>query len=404
MNAAGLSHLVLYGDREHFGNHVWAAGFDPRFEEALFLLSRNTSPLLLVGNECLNYVPASPVAGLLRVERFQAFSLTDQPRTDSRPLSAILLDEGVDAHSSVGVIGWKSYAEPHQTDAPSYLVDALRFAAGWENVNNAAHLLRPLRARATAREIAWCEWTNTLASESMRRVIHAIAPGKLDYELLEEVRYPGVPLACHMTLKCGANRVSLASARGERVERGGRFSCGICYWGANVCRCGWVVENESELPAGYIEKFAGPYFDAMGAWFDALRLGNDGAALEHAIHSRLDDSFHVFLNAGHLIHYEEWLGFPARLESGMLIQSDVIPSHPDFYSSRMEEGFCLADTSLQSELRDQFPALLERSLARREFMRSTLGLPVHDEVLPLSNLCGIVPPMLLRPELVLGLR
>ncbi len=403
MDAAGLTHLALYGDREHFGNLVWACGFDPRFEEALFVLDRQSPPLLLVGNECRNYVPASPVAGRMRIEHFPDFSLPDQPRPTARTLAEIFASEGIDAHARVGLVGWKRYAEPHQTDVPSYLADALRFAAGWENVSNAFDLTKPLRQRAAAAEIAWCEWTNTLASEAMRRVIRAIRPGKLDYELLEETRYCGVPLACHMTLKCGENRVSVASARGERVVRGGRFSCGICYWGANCCRCGWVVENESELPTGYVDKFAGPYFDAMGAWFDALRIGTEGAALERAIHTRLDQSFNVFLNAGHLIHYEEWLGFPARLESGMIMQSDVIPSHPEFYSSRMEDGYCLADAALQTELQDRFPALLERAAARRRFMRTTLGLPVHDDVLPLSNLAGIVPPMLLHSEQIFTL-
>jgi len=36
-------------------------------------------------------------------------------------------------------------------------------------------------------------------------------------------------------------------------------------------------------------------------------------------------------------------------------------------------------------------------------MRNELGLTVHIDVLPLSNLCGIVPPFLLRPELAFAL-
>ncbi len=409
MEAAGLTHIAVYGDREHFGNLAWLAGFDPRFEEAVLLKQRGEKALLLAGNECMGYVPASPtVAGeLIRVERFQDFSLPDQPRGDSRALEAILREERIDAHSKVGIAGWKEYSTPQQIDAPSYLVDALRFAAGWENVVNAAGRILELRRQATVEEIAFFEWTNTLASEGMKRVIRAIRPGALDHELLEDARYCGVPLGCHMTLKCGGNRVSLASARGERVARGGRFSCGICYWGANCCRCGWVVEGPEELPAearGYVEEFAGPYFEAMGAWFGALRIGATGGGLEEAIHSRLPwEKFHVFLNAGHLIHLEEWLGAPRVLESGMVMQADVIPSHPEFYSSRMEDGYVLADAALQTEMKSRFPALLARCEARRAFMRNTLGLPVHDEVLPLSGLCGIVPPFLLRPGTVFAL-
>lgn len=412
MDREGLTHLAVYGDREHFANLAWLTGFDPRFEEALLILGPTQKPLLLAGNESIAYLPAAPpvAAGLIGVRRYQPFSLPDQPQGD-----AVLLDGcSIDAHSRVGVAGWKSYALPHQIDVPSYLTDALRFAAGWENVTNATHLFinakDGLRTAAAPEEIAFFEWTNTLASEAMKRILTAIRPGALDYDLLEHARYNGVPLAAHMTLKCGANRVSLASARGERVQLGGRFSCGIAFWGANCCRCGWVATGPADLPTearAYIERFAGPYFEAMAAWFQSLRIGAPGNSLHHAIHSRLPiDPFHVFLNPGHLIHLDEWLCSPVYpgseipLRSGMVMQSDVIPSHPAYYSSRMEDGYLLADQSLQAALA---PALLARCLARRHWMRQTLGLPIHDDVLPLSNLPAIVPPFLLNPQSIFAL-
>jgi hypothetical protein len=100
-----------------------------------------------------------------------------------------------------------------------------------------------------------------------------------------------------MTLKCGSNRVSLASARGERVVRGGRLSCGICYWGANCCRAGWVVEGPEELDEAardYVDAFAGPYMDAMTEWFGKLRVGVCGAELHNAIHQRLSKKSSTF--------------------------------------------------------------------------------------------------------------
>jgi hypothetical protein len=87
----------------------------------------------------------------------------------------------------------------------------------------------------------------------------------------------------------------------------------------------------------------------------------------------------------------------------MVMQADVIPSHPVFYSSRMEDGYLLADGGLQADLNRLDPQLMERCRKRREFLRGTLGLPVHDDVLPLGNLCGIVPPFLLRPQTVFAL-
>jgi hypothetical protein len=410
LHSAGASHLLVYGDREHFANLLWTAGLDPRFEEALLILTAGRDPLLLLGNECVNYVPASPAP--LRVERYQPFSLPDMPREHSRPLAEILRDEGLDAHARVAFAGWKDYAEPHQIDAPSYLVDAVRFASGFENVTSAAAWFTDARdgVRTTAdpAEIAFFEWTNTLASDGLRRIIAALEPGALDHDLLQHAHYNGVPLGCHMTLKCGGNRVSLASARGERVVRGGRFSAGICYWGANVCRCGWVAEGPADLPpeaSGYVEHFVQPYFDAMAAWFELLKPGIPGGLLHAAIHDRLpEDRFHIFLNAGHLIGFDEWIsspvwaGSPVPLRSGMVVQADVIPSHPDLYSTRMEDGYLLAGEALRAALD---PALLDRAAARRAWMRDALGISLDESVLPLSNLCGYVAPFLLEPSLVM---
>ncbi len=410
LHSAGASHLLVYGDREHFANLLWTAGLDPRFEEALLILTAGRDPLLLLGNECVNYVPASPAP--LRIERYQPFSLPDMPREHSRPLAEILRDEGLDAHARVAFAGWKDYAEPHQIDAPSYLVDAVRFASGFENVTSAAAWFTDARdgVRTTAdpAEIAFFEWTNTLASDGLRRIIAALEPGALDQDLLQHDSNNGVPLGRHMTLKCGENRVSLASARGERVVRGGRFSAGICYWGANVCRCGWVAESASDLPpeaGGYVEHFVQPYFDAMAAWFELLKPGIPGGLLHAAIHDRLPgDRFHIFLNAGHLIGFDEWIsspvwaGSPVPLRSGMVVQADVIPSHPGLYSTRMEDGYLIAGEDLRAALD---PALLARAAARRAWMRDALGIHLDESILPLSNLCGYVAPFLLEPSLVM---
>jgi len=413
MERHGWTHLIVYGDREHFANLVWLAGVDPRFEEALLVGGLNGDPLMLAGNECVNYLPATPTP--MGVERYQWLSLPTMPNSDSRTLAEILRDEGIDAHSRVGLAGWKPYDDPRRIDAPSYMVDAVRFAAGWENVENAAGVfvdpVEGLRTAAAAEEIVYFEWTGTLASDGMRRVIEAIEPGALDHDLLKRVEYNGVPLGCHATLKCGENRVSLASAQGERVARGGRFSCGICYWGANCCRAGWVAEGSADLPEGardYVEAFAGPYMDAMAAWFERLRIGGTGGELHDAVHSRLDAGrFHVFLNAGHLIGFDEWISSPVwansdvRLRAGMVMQADVIPSHPEYYSSRMEDGYVLADPALRTEIERLSPGCAARCDARREWMRRTLNLPVGDEGMPLTNLPGVVSPYLLNASVLL---
>lgn len=109
------------------------------------------------------------------------------------------------------------------------------------------------------------------------------------------------------------------------------------------------------------------------------------------------DKFAVSLNPGHLIHLDEWLSSPVYegseevIHSGMYIQIDIIPRSPRFSSSRMEEGIVIADNSLRGAVRKNYPDVYERCMERRQFMES-LGFELPEEVLPLSNMAGIIVP------------
>jgi hypothetical protein len=87
----------------------------------------------------------------------------------------------------------------------------------------------------------------------------------------------------------------------------------------------------------------------------------------------------------------------------MVLQIDVIPSHPDYFSTRMEEGIVIVDDVLRAELLATNPGLVRRCEARRAFMRDTLGYDVPDTVLPLADVAGMVTPFFLRPDLVVAL-
>ena len=129
MESRRLTHLVVYGDREHFANLAYLTGFDPRFEEALLVIPARDTPVLLVGNECEAYLSVSPLfaAGRLLSERFQSFSLLNQPRSSSRMLDQIFRDLGIAKGSSVGCVGWKYFsASEHPLgnraiDLPAYI-------------------------------------------------------------------------------------------------------------------------------------------------------------------------------------------------------------------------------------------------------------------------------------------
>ena len=61
MEARGLEALVVYADREHAANIAWLTGFEPRFEEAVLVVTADRSTLM-AGNECLPWTAISPMA------------------------------------------------------------------------------------------------------------------------------------------------------------------------------------------------------------------------------------------------------------------------------------------------------------------------------------------------------
>lgn len=420
MERQGLTHLVVYGDREHYANVAWLTGLDPRFEEALVVVGLTGGPLMVVGTECESYLPVSPLwkAGRMRHERFEPFSLLGISRDESRQLDDIFIGEGIGGSAHVGCAGWKYYAASEHPlgaralEIPAYIADTLRGLTG-HVVNATALFQHPgtgLRSTCSPFDIAAFEYANVVASNGMWRMTRAIRLGMTDFELAAEMGFNGMPHSCHWTLKTGPHRISLASASGAVVERGQPLSANIGLVGANCCRCAWVAEDERDAPAGYVEQFVAPYVVAMGEWFSMLQVGASGGAIDARMRQLLPfETFHVKLNPGHLIHLEEWMSSPfypdsdVALRSGMATQADVIPSHPVFVSTRMEDTFVLADAGLRAELGREFPDTLARCEARREFMRSTLGFELGNDVLPLTNLPGVVSPYLMTPNLVVGL-
>ena len=57
----------------------------------------------------------------------------------------------------------------------------------------------------------------------------------------------------------------------------------------------------------------------------------------------------------------------------------------------------LADASLRDAFAAAYPAAWARIEARRRFMREQLGIELHPDVLPFSNLAAVLPPFVLRP-------
>ena len=83
---SGADAVVVYGDREHSANLVYCCGFDPRFEEALLVVTDNQRSLL-VGNEGLAYADLLPVT--LDVIHTPALSLMGQSRASGSTIKEL---------------------------------------------------------------------------------------------------------------------------------------------------------------------------------------------------------------------------------------------------------------------------------------------------------------------------
>jgi hypothetical protein len=229
-------------------------------------------------------------------------------------------------------------------------------------------------------------------------------------EAVRLLGWDGTPLSCHLMLTAGPRAsLGLLSPGDRRIERGDRFTVAFGIWGALNCRAGFVVEDADELPAGirdYVERLVGPYFTAVAEWYGALRIGQTGGTLQAIIDRHLGDPFFgIFLNPGHQIHLDEWVNSPVspgsmiELRSGMTFQVDIIPATgTDYFTTNIEDGVALADESLRAEFASRFPEAWSRVQARRRFMGDALGIELHPDVLPFSNIPAYLPPFLLRPD------
>jgi Xaa-Pro aminopeptidase len=409
----GLDTLLVYADREHSANLAYLTGFDPRFEEAVLVLGASGDPAILAGNECYKLAGAAPLP--MRTYLFQDLSLPGQPRDRSRPLAEILSDEGITAGKRVGVIGWKSYARPETIEVPAFIVDELRRLTGPAGaVVNANHLLiaadSGLRTINEVEQLAAFEYAACQTSHGVRRVLFGIEPGMTEQEGVRLLDWNGMPLSCHLMLTAGPRAsFGLLSPGDRRIEHGDRFTVAFGVWGALNCRAGFIVENASQLPdsiSDYVERLVAPYFGAVAEWYAALRIGQTGGALHEIVARRLGDPFFgIFLNPGHQIHLDEWVNSPIAagsqtvLRSGMAFQVDIIPATgTDYFTTNIEDGVALADADLRAAFAAGYPEAWDRIQARRRFMKDGLGIDLHPDVLPFSNIPAYLAPFFLSPD------
>lgn len=410
---AGYAALVVYADREHSANMAYLTGVEPRFEEALLVLIPGKRRTLLVGNECLGYLPSEA----LKIEPvlYQDFSLMGQPRDKSRPVKALLAEAGIARGQKIGCAGWKFFdseragAPKTALEIPSYLADTLReLAASAELVENAnAIFMDPqdgLRLDNSAAQIACFEYAAVQASESVLRALKALREGVTEIALEACFRTGGLPLSCHAMVSFGEKvKRGLSSPGNGKAQRGDTFAAALGVWGALNCRAGTIAKGPEDLSAelaAFYPKYASNYFDVVAAWYAAVRVGASAGEVFATVEGvRAKELYDFLVNPGHYIHLDEWVHAPfakgstIELRSGMALQMDIIPiSKGPFCYTNAEDGIALADEALRKELAKFFPDCWARIEKRRAFMTGALGLKLDASVLPLGNMPGWLPP------------
>lgn len=407
---AQYSHLLIYADKEHFSNLEYLTGYDPRYEECMMLLKKGSLPWLLVGNEgmgqsqCIT-VPHEKIL-------FQSFSPMGQARGDSRSLDHILAGFGIDASSNVGVLGWKSFSElecedwKHTFEIPSYIIKALE--AKTPKLENANWLMMDnqsgLRTVQDVKTLILAEIASTKASRKTWDFIRGLKEGMREIEASQLFQIDGEPCPTYPNV-CFYGKGILSPDYHRTLRLGQPIAFGMGYRYAQIHRVGLYIRSFEDLEEKYrdcMDLLFCTYFEAMAVWYESLGIGVAGAEVWKRVEEVAGsyEEFGIALNPGHLIHSEEWINSPftkdgtAVLKSGMMIQCDFTarPAACGGLGVHVEDGVMLADEATKAEIRRLAPDSYERMKNRQEFMRETLGIPLRDEVLPTSDLCGMLHP------------
>lgn len=416
-----LDALVIYGDREHYSNFKYFAGFEPRFEEGLLILHKGQDAVIALGNECYpmySYarIPVRPILASF-------LSLPSQPVRGMTSGKEIFVEAGL-KNRRVGVVGWKllcsgfACPESRKLDIPAFLAEDLIDVAGEDRVFNATWLLidpaEGLRICNSAEEIALLEYGAAWAAQGVRNVLEQLPFMKNEQELASLLDSRGMQQTCHPFLVAGENtKKGLISPSTNPTQLGDPLTVAMGLEGGLTCRTGCLVaEPDQLLPAqqGYVEDFAKPYFAAVASWYATIGIGVTGGELFDLVQSIIPaEEFGWILNPGHLTATEEWLSSPIKkgsnipFKSGMVVQMDIIPSSRVYAGANAEDGVCLADAALRDVLKKDYPEVWERMQNRRSFITEQLGIPLQPEVLPMSDLVAQYYPLLLNREKKFGI-
>jgi hypothetical protein len=425
----GYTHLIVYGDREHFSNIHYLSGMDPRFEEALLVLAKGERPKLILGNECMDYAKKVKIDADKIL--YQPFSLIGQPSDDSRYLEDIFRDCGITASSKLGIVGWKYYDPSKHTlqasilDIPNYIVETLCRITKRENLENAADIFLSneygLRNTVSAKEIVHFELNGTKVSRNVYNVLKNLREGMTEMDASQFLNIDGEPASIHPILNFGDFNTSCGIASPsyyKKLNLGDTIGVGMGYRGNLVHKAGVYIRTPDDLTEeqrAVREYFYHTYFESVAAYYENFKIGNTCGDIYDIVDRILGGGkeggikkFNIGLNPGHLIHTEEWTNSPfvknsaTPIRSGMLVQCDYTAMHRDPYLVvHIEDGFAVADDKLRDEVKALSPSCFKRIEARRDFIRNVLNVNLPEEILPFSDLQLVFFPYMADTGIIL---
>ncbi|MBX3568123.1 MAG: Xaa-Pro aminopeptidase [Rhizobiaceae bacterium] len=417
LKRSGADWLAVYADREHAANIAFLTGFEPRFEEAVLLLGRGGTRIVVTGNENIGYTPIAGLPGIVTLLA-QSLGLMAQDRTQKPDLVAVLREAGLKSGDTIGLVGWK-YLEKEEWSGerptflvPAYIVDALAAVAGRDNIAEATRILMHptdgLRAVVDVDQIAEAEWGASRSSMAVWRIISGYTLGDNELMAASRMGYCGEPMNCHPMFATNDRSGPVIGLRSPtaRVPRLGEgVTTAVGYWGGLTARGGMIADTDD----AFLEVAKG-YFRGLVAWYEAAGIGAEGGAIHDAVISTLArGKLRPALNPGHLVGLDEWVHSPIRpgsterIVSGMPFQVDIIPvPMPDGVTLNCEDPVTFADAKLRAEIAARHPELAKRFAARRRFVAEQIGIEVKEDTLLLSAIPLCLPPLWLARGKVLA--
>ncbi|MEN6315932.1 MAG: M24 family metallopeptidase [Clostridiaceae bacterium] len=425
MREKRVNHVLIYGDRENFAHIEYFSGYDCRFEEGLLIIEDNGKVSIAVGNEGISQT--YPIPYDLNVYLYQNFSLQGQPRDRQKKLSDIFKKCGITKESAVGVVGYKYFnpedvsTEPDYTfDIPAYILNEIYEVADKKAVKNFTREITgfPDGIRMTirtAKEIAWIESAGNRTAAVVQRMLKSLKPGMSERETAIS-GHPGFePVTMYPLVNFGAEkvRIGVASPTDRTLETGD--VCGLCYAtrGNLTSRVGiaaYNFESVKEELKPHME-FYKYYWKVLTEWLEYAHVGAKCDELYEIVMGKLGTpEYGMVLNPTHYSGTDEWNNSPVfknspyTLLDGSHIQVDMIASKSEpVMAAICEDCIVVAGAVLQAKLKAEYPEVYERTMKRRKMIHEELGIDIHSDILPMSNLNFVYFPYMLNAKEIFAL-